>query len=130
MSVRGKKVDPLFAELARNSPNFGFLVSHDPVLAGLGAGAESYIFSDPPVALFKARQFGEALAQWLLGKTRTECFSSKQLDRLNALSDAGVLQGSVRTAFGVGEVVPCSNERGLYLSTPTLTVLYRFGECV
>ncbi|RCW43324.1 type I restriction enzyme R subunit [Halopolyspora algeriensis] len=92
-------VDPRVAELARNSPNFGLLAEHDLLLASLGASAESYVFTDPSSALFKARQFGEALAKWLVRKSRTEVIGDRQLDRLRALADAGIVIGQVADAF-------------------------------
>jgi type I restriction enzyme R subunit len=40
-------VDPRLAELARRTPNFGFLLAHEAVLVGYGAAAESMVFTDP-----------------------------------------------------------------------------------
>lgn len=84
---------------ARRSPNFAILVEHDVVLALLGAGAESYVFSDPAVAVFKARQFGEALAKWLARHSGTHFTGDKQYDRLRALGEAGLIEGKVADAF-------------------------------
>ena len=44
------------------SANFGFLLKHEPLLVLHGAGAEAAIFTDPNVATYKARQFGEVLS--------------------------------------------------------------------
>ena len=44
------------------SANFGFLLKHEPLLVLYGAGAEAAIFTDPNVATYKARQFGEVLS--------------------------------------------------------------------
>jgi len=49
------------ARLARRSPNFGFLLDHEPLLVLDGTEAEAYVYSDPNTALFKARKFGETL---------------------------------------------------------------------
>ncbi|QDM26226.1 type I restriction-modification system endonuclease [Tardiphaga sp. vice304] len=43
--------------------NFGFLVSHDPMLVQLGSQAERYFREDPAIALFKLRQFAELLSK-------------------------------------------------------------------
>jgi type I restriction enzyme, R subunit len=51
-----------------NSPNFGFLASHDIQLVRLGALAERYFQEDPNTSLIKFRQFGETLAQLLAAK--------------------------------------------------------------
>jgi type I restriction enzyme, R subunit len=85
--------------LPGSSVNFGFLAEHDFLLASLGVGAESYVFTDPAASLFKARQFGEALAQWLLHTTGARVNTDKQLARLQALADVGVLRGPVLDAF-------------------------------
>src|SRR3978361_794000 len=43
--------------------NFGFLVSHDPMLVQLGSQAERYFREDPAISLFKLRQFAELLSK-------------------------------------------------------------------
>jgi type I restriction enzyme R subunit len=50
-------------ELARRSRNFGFLLQHEPLLVMDGAAAEAYLYSDPDVAMAKARRFTETLAK-------------------------------------------------------------------
>lgn len=45
------------------SVNFGFLLTHDPLLVALGAQAERYFTEDPSTCLLKLRQFSEVLAQ-------------------------------------------------------------------
>lgn len=40
-------MDPRLGELARRSPNFGFLLEYEPVLVGYGAAAEAMVFTDP-----------------------------------------------------------------------------------
>lgn len=58
------------------SPNFGILASHDPMLLQYAARAELYVFSDPNTALIKLRQFAETLARSaaarLLDRIRSE----------------------------------------------------------
>lgn len=93
-------------ELAARSPNFGFLLPHEPLLVLYGAGAEAAIFTDPNVALFKARQFGEVLAIGLVRRGRVRVDGDRQVDRLRALGREGYLHGKVAQAFdhvrGVG----------------------------
>ena len=55
-------MDERIRELARRSPNFGFLLDHEPMLVLDGTEAEAYVYPDPNTALFKARRFGETLA--------------------------------------------------------------------
>ena len=55
-------MDERIRVLADASANFGFLLQHEPLLVLYGAGAEAAIFTDPNVAIYKARQFGEVLA--------------------------------------------------------------------
>jgi hypothetical protein len=48
-------------ELAARSPNFGFLLPHEPLLVVRGAGAEADLHSDPNGCMVKSRQFVEVL---------------------------------------------------------------------
>jgi type I restriction enzyme R subunit len=48
-------VDPRLRELARRTPNFGFLLAHEAVLVEYGAAAESMVFTDPNTSMIKAR---------------------------------------------------------------------------
>lgn len=91
--------DPGAGDFASRSINFGFLAEHDSLLVSLGVGAESYVFVDPTISLFKARQFGEALAKRVMRLTGTAIETDKQNARLLALANAGVLRGSVLDAF-------------------------------
>ncbi|MFI0352858.1 DEAD/DEAH box helicase family protein [Actinomadura sp. 9N407] len=99
-------MDERVKELAERSPNFGFLLPHEPLLVVYGAGAEAAIFTDPNVALFKARQFGEVLATYLVRRGRVRVDGERQVDRLRALDREGYLHGKVSQAFdhirGVG----------------------------
>ncbi len=62
-------VEQPFGELARRSPNFGFLLEYEPLLVMDGAAAEAYLYSDPDAAMAKARRFTETLAQLLVTST-------------------------------------------------------------
>lgn len=55
--------------LAREAPNFSFLIGHDPVLAAIAGRAEAYFATDPVTCLMKLRQFGELVAQQLAART-------------------------------------------------------------
>ncbi|GAB1820038.1 DEAD/DEAH box helicase family protein [Herbidospora sp. RD11066] len=92
-------MDARIQELARRSPNFGRLLQYEPLLVLDGAGAESYVYTDPNASLVKARQFGEALAAKLVVLTGTRVNGDRQLDRLTALSQAGVLVPRIQNAF-------------------------------
>lgn len=93
------RVDERIRELARRSPNFGFLLDLEPMLVLDGAGAESYVYSDPNAALFKARQFGETLAKRLAADSGTRARGTRQVDLLFALTRDGMVEGSTRRAF-------------------------------
>ncbi len=85
--------------LARASRNFGFLLDHEPLLVLFGASAESYIYPDPNTSLMKARQFGEALAERMVAETGTRARGNHQVDRVNALARAGLLEPRIKRAF-------------------------------
>jgi type I restriction enzyme R subunit len=99
-------MDERIRALADASANFGFLLPHEPLLVLYGAGAEAAIFTDPNVAIFKARQFGEILATDLVRRGRVHADGERQVDRLRALDREGFLHGNVGQAFdyirGVG----------------------------
>ncbi|WP_343965905.1 DEAD/DEAH box helicase family protein, partial [Streptosporangium amethystogenes] len=92
-------MDARIQELAGKSSNFGFLLPHEPLLVLYGAGAETVVFTDPNVALFKARQFGEVLATDLVRRGRVRVEGDRQVDRLHALAREGYLHGDVEKAF-------------------------------
>ena len=99
-------MDQRIRVLADASANFGFLLPHEPLLVLYGAGAEAAIFTDPNVAIYKARQFGEVLATDLVRRGRVRVEGNRQVDRLRALDREGFLHGNVGQAFdhirGVG----------------------------
>ena len=99
-------MDERIRALAAASANFGFLLQHEPLLVLYGAGAEAAIFTDPNVAIYKVRQFGEVLATDLVRRGRVRVEGDRQVDRLRALDREGFLHGNVGQAFdhirGVG----------------------------
>ncbi|MEO3793809.1 DEAD/DEAH box helicase family protein [Nonomuraea sp. B10E15] len=64
-----------------------------------GACAESYVYTDPDSALYKARRFTEILAKLLLRLTNTSVQKDTQNARIAALTQAGVLVPAIRHAF-------------------------------
>jgi type I restriction enzyme R subunit len=87
------------ARLAAGSANFGHLLGHDPLLVTLGCAAESYVHTDPHAAMVKARLFGEVLARDLLTLLNLTVSGSRQVDRINALTQAGALVPQVHAWF-------------------------------
>lgn len=92
-------MDERIRELARRSPNFGFLLDHEPLLVLDGTEAEAYVYSDPNTALFKARKFGETLAAKLVAAGRIQVSGTSQHARLLALARDGVIGPSQRQQF-------------------------------
>jgi len=97
--VSEARVDERIRELARRSPNFGFLLDHEPLLVLDGTEAEAYVYSDPNTALFKARRFGETLAAKLVAAGRIQVSGTSQHARLLALARDGVIGPSQRQQF-------------------------------
>jgi hypothetical protein len=82
--------------------NFSFLAHHDSLLARLGGLAELYSVSDPNTALFKLRQFGEALLQRVAARAGIAAGADgSQLSLIRALSGQGVLPREVAELFHV-----------------------------
>lgn len=92
-------MDERLRELARRSPNFGALLDHEPVLVLVGTQAESYVYSDPNAALFKARLFGETLAKKLVAALRVPVQGNTQAARVLALTRDGVITARQRQQF-------------------------------
>jgi type I restriction enzyme R subunit len=86
-------------ELAQRSPNFGFLLTHEPMLVLDGVSAESHVYSDPDAAMYKARRFTEILAKLLVRLTNTTVRQNDQKGRIHALNRAGVLVPQICRAF-------------------------------
>jgi type I restriction enzyme R subunit len=91
--------DARIAQIAERTPNFGFLMEHDHELVLLGAQAESYVYTDPNAAMYKARLFGELLARLLVRLTSCRVDGNRQVDRINALRRTGVLVPQVKNWF-------------------------------
>lgn len=92
-------VDRAVRALAAKAPNFGYLLQHEPALVVHGAGAESYVFTDPNVAMIKARQFGEALTATLFLKFGVPNMPHQQFKRLNILLDLRIIDNRVHRWF-------------------------------
>ncbi|MBT2536286.1 DEAD/DEAH box helicase family protein [Arthrobacter sp. ISL-69] len=92
-------IDESILVAARGSVNFGLLEELEPLLSVYGAGAEATLYNDPNGALVKCRQFAEVLTEQLLRRTNTKAVSGKQVDRIGALEDAGVLTRQHAEAF-------------------------------
>jgi len=86
-------------QIAERTPNFGFLLEHDHELVLLGAQAESYVYTDPNAAMYKARLFGELLTRLLVRLTGCRVDGNRQVDRINALHRSGVLVPEVKNWF-------------------------------
>lgn len=85
-----------------DSVNFSFLAQHDSLLVRLGSLAELYSVSDPNTALFKLRQFGEALLQRVAVRAGiTVGAEGSQLSLIRELSGQGVLPREVAELFHV-----------------------------
>lgn len=87
------------AWLAGRSPNFGHLIGHEPLLVTLGCAAETYVHTDPHAAMVKARLFGEVMTRHLVTLLGLTVPGPRQVDRINALTKAGVLVPQVRSWF-------------------------------
>jgi type I restriction enzyme R subunit len=95
----GQGADRRLRELAKASPNFGRLYGYQPLLAIYGSQAELTVLTNPNAAYVSAGQFGEVLAEEFVTRTGTRVEGTRQVDRLNALTRAGVLVGWSREAF-------------------------------
>ncbi|WP_066931471.1 DEAD/DEAH box helicase family protein [Streptomyces sp. NBRC 110611] len=92
-------MDERLHELAKNSPNFGLLLPLQPLLAIYGAQAEASVFANPNASLIQSGQFGEVLAEELVSRIGLRVGGTHQVDRLRALTDAGVLIPETRGYF-------------------------------
>lgn len=84
-------------KLAEQSANFGFLLPY-PLLLFYGAGAEALVYVDAQSSMFKARAFGDVMAQDLLQRTGAKP-EKDFFHRVQALNASGVLVPSVYAAF-------------------------------
>ncbi|GAB7050549.1 DEAD/DEAH box helicase family protein [Catenuloplanes indicus] len=92
-------MDKRLSDLAKGSPNFGLLFALQPLLAMYGAMAEATVFTNPNSSMVQAGQFGEVLAEELVTRTGMRVEGDRQIDRLTALTRAGVLTPAIRDAF-------------------------------
>jgi len=92
-------VDERLRDLAKGSPNFGLLHPHQPLLAIYGAMAEATVFTNPNSSMVQAGQFGEVLAEELVTRIGMRVEGDRQIDRLTALTRAGVLVREIRDDF-------------------------------
>ncbi|WP_432046276.1 DEAD/DEAH box helicase family protein [Streptomyces asiaticus] len=92
-------MDDRLRDFAKGSPNFGLLYRHQPLLALYGASAEATVFTNPNSSLVQAGQFGEVLAEELITRIGMRIEGDRQIDRLTALTRAGVLVPEVRDDF-------------------------------
>ncbi|MEV0974475.1 DEAD/DEAH box helicase family protein [Microtetraspora glauca] len=101
LKMEGPRVadDSHLGDLADHSPNFGFLLQHEPLLVAYGAGAESIVFTDPNGALVKCRQFIEVLTAVMVRATGIPVEGRDLVDRINALSRADVITPNVTSAL-------------------------------
>ncbi|MFJ2769414.1 DEAD/DEAH box helicase family protein [Streptomyces sp. NPDC087300] len=92
-------MDDRLRDFAKGSPNFAVLYQHQPLLALYGASAEATVFSNPNSSLVQAGQFGEVLAEELVARIGMRIEGDRQIDRLTALTRAGVLVPEIRDDF-------------------------------
>ncbi|TDC25687.1 DEAD/DEAH box helicase [Streptomyces sp. 8K308] len=92
-------MDDRLRDFARRSPNFGVLFQYQPLLSLYGASAEATVFSNPNSSLVQAGQFGEVLAEELVTRMGMRVEGDRQIDRLVALTRAGVLVPEIRRDF-------------------------------
>lgn len=78
---------------------FGFLASHDALLATVAAGAWRYALADPAASLVKQRTLAELLAQGAAAYTDVDDRGLDQASRVRALASASVLDPEVRALF-------------------------------
>lgn len=92
-------MDDRLRDFAKGSPNFGVLYQHQPLLSLYGASAEATVFAHPNSSLVQAGQFGEVLAEELITRIGMRIEGDRQIDRLVALTRAGVLVPEIRDDF-------------------------------
>ncbi|MFE3737894.1 DEAD/DEAH box helicase family protein [Streptomyces sp. NPDC059134] len=92
-------MDEWLERLAKASPNFGVLFPLQALLSIYGAQAEATVFTNPNASLVQSGQFGEVLAEELVSRTALRVEGTRQVDRLNALTRAGVLVPEIRDDF-------------------------------
>jgi hypothetical protein len=87
-------------ELVAASPNFRFLAGPSMHLAGDGATAEAYVYSDPDAALARARRFGETLVKLALVRSGQTVEERQTFSRgIRALRTAGAISADLLRAL-------------------------------
>ena len=85
---------------ARESANFGFLHTHDPLLVRLGALGELHACTDPNSSLLKARQLAEALLQAAAARAGIDAGpEGSQHTLIRILEDEGLLGEELASVF-------------------------------
>lgn len=84
-------------KLAEQSASFGFLLPY-PLLLFYSAGAEALVYVDAQASMFKARAFGDVMAEDLLRRTAARP-EKDFFHRVRALNSSGVLVPHVYAAF-------------------------------
>jgi type I restriction enzyme R subunit len=92
-------MDDRLRDFAKGSPNFGILYQHQPLLSLYGASAEATVFTNPNASLVQAGQFAEVLAEEVVTRIGMRVEGDRQIDRLTALTRAGVLVPQIRDDF-------------------------------
>jgi type I restriction enzyme, R subunit len=88
------------ASAGHASPNFGHLAQRAPLLATLGVKAERFVFDEPDTALFRLRQFGEALAQEAAASVGLYPSAGEaQVELLRRLRDGGIIDREIADLF-------------------------------
>jgi len=78
------------------SLNFSFLEKNEPLLYRLAHLAEQLFPTDYNTSILKTRQFGEAVAQQILARSKQKAiYRETQLDLLNRLKMDGLLPKSI-----------------------------------
>jgi len=82
------------------SPNFGFLARHDPLLVKLASVAEQLCYEYPDTAILKLRQFAEVLARQMAAQVGMEAGEEANfIDVLRELEDQQVLTRELAELF-------------------------------
>jgi type I restriction enzyme M protein len=87
------------ADIARQSPNFGRLDLIEPRLAVYGFQAETLVYDHPNLSLTQSGKFGETLIEDLIERLDFRVEGDRQVDRIRALADAGVLVAEIASDF-------------------------------
>ncbi|MFF5154935.1 hypothetical protein ACFY3N_01465 [Streptomyces sp. NPDC000348] len=115
-------MDRRLREQAKASPDFGRLYGHQPLLALYGSQAELTVSTHPNAAHVGIGQFGEVPAEEFVMRTGTRVEGTRRIDRLDALTRAGVLGGCGSTTSAPAGTSRSSSARS---PAPTWTTSWR-----